>query len=155
MTSRWLALAAFALFTFSCSSAPVGPNVMTAPHSAQEVAAEIERTKQVTPLPPGAAWKAISLDPDSGYGDYAGASMIEFQAMCAWLIEAREATAAGDAARTATAVAVLQRIPTWRSFSDPELMDEGGRTLIRNNIRDAQAGNFHNVNQFVQANCTG
>lgn len=125
---------------------------MTAPMTVEQVRAEIEATKGRMRLPEGAAWKHIELSAGS-YGQYAGAQMIEWQAMCAWFQEARAAKTAGDQAGFSAALAVVDQVPTWRSFSDPTLLDDTGRTLIREGARAARRGDFTTIGPFLEANC--
>jgi hypothetical protein len=156
-TVRWpLRVAAIAALAVACSSGPIStdPNAMTAPQTAAEVEVEIEHAKAVTPLPPGATWRPIELDPHGSYGIYSGASMIEFQAMCAWFAEARAASQVADIERLTKARSIVSEIPTWRSFSDPSQIDDYGRRLIRESVSAVLAGNFGAVAQFMLANCS-
>lgn len=134
--------------------APAGPDVMTAPMNAEQAAAEIDQVKSVTPLPNGAVWRAIKLDPEGQYGPYWGGSLIEFQALCAWFAEAQVARAEGDGDREEAARAVVRTIPTWRSFSDPVIMDAESQALIRSKVDAVLAGSFHEVLEFMVGNCT-
>ena len=121
--------------------------------TAKQVAAEIEHAKQVTPLPPGAAWRSITLDPNGSYGPYSGGSMIEWQAMCAWFAETEAAAAAGDEQRLARADAVTATIPSWRAFADPALLDDNGRVLIHQMTAAAAARAFATMASFMAGNC--
>jgi hypothetical protein len=149
-------LLALSLVVIACSGAtPVlpGHDVMTAPMTADAVRAEIERVEASTPLPSGATWRQITLDSAGAYGPYAGGSLVEWQALCSWLLEATAASEVGDAARTATAMAVLETVPGWRAFADPEMGDEGFRRTIRKAVDDALRGRTDAVTTFSKANC--
>jgi hypothetical protein len=133
----------------------IAPGQGTVLLNAEQHALEIAHAKQTTPLPPGAAWRETApIDPNAGYEVYDGASMIEFQAMCAWLVEARNASLSGDPARLVRARAVLRHIPTWRSFSDPELGDRNFRDLIEQNVNYAIEGNFEKLAAFLDGPCS-
>jgi hypothetical protein len=155
--SHGLALAAV-LFVVACSL-PLArpdspdPNVMTAAMSADEVRAEVARVMRETPLPPGAAWTPVFVDQSAWYGPYGGGSMIEFQALCAWLREAADATKMKDPERLAAADAVLAEIPSWRTFSDPALMDTGSRAFVVSLVDDARKREFAAVGRYLAANC--
>ena len=159
-TSRWLALATV-LVVSACAPPPpqapqpaqVDPNVMTAPMSAAQTRAEFERVKSETPMPPGAGWKPVIVD-DGWYGEWGGGSMVEFQALCAWLREAGDATADKDAERIAAADAVLAEIPSWRTFSDPARMDPTSRAFVRQLVEAASRGEFEAVGPYLVANCS-
>ena len=120
----------------------------------EQVQAEIEATKARTPLPEGAVWRAIELG-SGGYEAYYGGSVVEFQAMCAWLLDARAAEGAGDQARSGEAVAVLRQIPGWRLFTDPAQFDESSRKMLLDGIEAAVAGNFAPLDPFIRGNCLG
>lgn len=154
--SRSILLAA-ALLVGGCSSfslsAPAGdPDAMTAPISAAETRAEVARAMLDTPLPPGAAWKPVVVD-DGWYGVWGGGSMIEFQALCAWLQEAIDAARADDAERLAAVDAMLVQIPSWRTFEDPALMDSVSRGMVRDLLADAARRDFGAVEGYLSANC--
>lgn len=122
--------------------------------TAEQHALEIAQAKQRTPLPPGAGWRDLApLDPNAGYEPHDGASMIEFQAMCAWLLEARDASTAGDGERLGRARGVILGIPGWRSFSDPELGDRDFRALIQENVDYALTGNYPKLAPFLDGPC--
>ncbi len=141
---------------FSCAEPPQNdPNRMTAPMTAAEVAREIELTKAVTPLPPGASWKPINLDPVAQYGPLSGQAMVEFQALCAWLIEAAAARDAGDQAALRDARAVLGTVSNWRSFSDPGTTARDTRDLVLRVVRSAQGDDPTDAESFTKANCAG
>jgi hypothetical protein len=150
---RSLALTATVLVA-ACSAQPsqVDPDAMTAPMTAVEIRAEVARAMGDTPLPPGAGWKPVVVD-EGWYGEWSGGSMIEFQALCAWLGETVSASAANDAARLAAADVVLARIPTWRTFEDPALMDETSRSFVLGLIDDAERREFDAVGPYLLANC--
>jgi len=121
--------------------------------SADEVRAEMARVRAVTPLPSGAGWLAVELDPDATYGSYAGGSMVEFQALCAWLIAATQAAAKADEAAYAAVVTVVEDIPSWRSFSDPTLSDAAFRIKVDSLAIDVADRELRAVGQFIGANC--
>jgi len=150
---RSLALTA-AVLVGACSSQPpqVDPDAMTAPVPAIEIRAEVARAMLDTPLPPGAGWKPVVVD-EGWYGEWSGGSMIEFQALCAWLGEAVEASGAKDDGRLAAVDAVLARIPTWRTFEDPALMDDTSRAFVLGLIDDAAHRDFDAVGPYLLANC--
>ena len=163
LTSRWLALAA-ALVLGACSPEPPGPpqggqpaqgdpNVMTAPMSAAQTRLEFERVKGETPMPAGVGWKPVNID-EGWYGEWGGGSMVEFQALCAWLREAADASTANDADRVAAADAVLAEIPSWRTFSDPARMDPTSRAFVRQLVDAAARGDFDAVGPYLLANCS-
>ena len=151
--SRSIALT-LAVLVAACSPQPtqIDPDAMTAPMTAIEVRAEVARSMRDTPLPPGAGWKPVVVD-DGWYGVWSGGSMIEFQALCAWLGEAVDASGANDGARLAAVDAVLTRIPTWRTFEDPALMDDTSRASVLSLIDDAAHRDFHDVGPYLLANC--
>jgi hypothetical protein len=165
-TSRWLALAT-ALVVGACSVQPTQPPgppaagspdeadpiVMTAPMSAAQTRAEFERVKGQTPLPAGVGWKPVIID-EGWYGEWGGGSMVEFQALCAWLREAVDATTDKDADRFAAADTVLAAIPTWRTFSDPARMDPTSRAFVRQLVDSAARGEFDAVGPYLAANCS-
>jgi hypothetical protein len=162
-TSRRLALVA-ALVVAACSPQPPGspqpgqpaqadPAAMTAPMTAAQTRAEFERVKSETPMPLGAGWKPVIID-DGWYGEWGGGSMVEFQALCAWLREAVDATTDHDADRVAAADAVLAEIPSWRTFSDPDRMDPTSRAFVRQLVDDAARGEFEAVGPYLLANCS-
>ena len=144
-------LALLVAATAACSGeAPaetLGPNALM---TAEQVRAEIETTKARTPLPEGAVWRAIELGPGT-YEAYAGGSMVEFQALCAWLLEARDAKA--DRARFGKAVTVLRQIRGWRIFTDPKQLDDTSRTFLSQGIEAAIGGNFAPINPYIAGNC--
>jgi hypothetical protein len=155
---RLVALGLAALLVGGClSSEPrqVDPNQMTAPMTADQIAREIEQAKARTPMPIGARWMPIALDPTGVYGVYGGASMVEFQAACAWFSEAIAADAASDEARFDAATAVIVTIPSWRTFADPALSDATLRSNIGSLVRSAASKSFENVDRFLAANCRG
>ena len=155
-TSRCLALAV-AVLVSACSS-PLTPtpqpdsNAMTAEVSASETRAEFERVKGETPLPVGAGWQPVIID-DGWYGPWGGGSMVEFQALCAWLREAADAAQQNDAERKATADEVLADIPSWRTFSDPALMDPTSRAFVLGLLDHARRREFGEVGRYLAANC--
>ena len=120
--------------------------------SVEQVRAEIEVTKARIPLPEGAVWRNVELNQGT-YEAYAGGSMIEGQALCIWLLEARDAQANVDRARLATARAMLRQIPTWRLFTDPHLWEAESRVVILDGIEAAAEGNFGPINEFMEGNC--
>ncbi len=138
----------------ACSSQPpqVHPDAMTAPMTAAETRAEVGRVMRDTPLPPGAGWKRVVVD-DGWYGVWSGGSMIEFQALCAWLSEAVSASSATDAGRLAAVDATLAKMPAWRTFEEPALMDGTSRAFVLGLIDDATRRDFDAVRQYLQANC--
>lgn len=155
--SRGLALAVL-LATAACSSPPaqpeqLDPNEMTAPVSAADTRAEFERVKSETPLPQSAGWKPVVIE-DGWYGEWGGGSMVEFQALCAWLLEVADATKVDDAERMARANAVLAEIPTWRTFSDPARMDPTSRAFVVDLIARARKHEFGPVGSYLAANCS-
>jgi hypothetical protein len=119
----------------------------------EQVRAEIEATKARFPLPEGAAWRAIELGPGTYEGPYAGGSMIEFQATCIWLLEARDAKVQNDQARFARAATILRQIPTWRLFTDPALFEAESRATILDGIDRAASGFFEAITPFLEGNC--
>jgi hypothetical protein len=162
-TSRAFALAA-ALFVCACSPQRTGPPqpgqpaqadpaAMTAPMTAAQTRAEFERVKSETPMPPGAGWKPVIID-EGWYGEWGGGSMVEFQALCAWLREAGDATSDKDADRIAAADVVLAEIPSWRTFSDPARMDPTSRAFVRQLVEAAAHGDFDPVGPYLLANCS-
>jgi hypothetical protein len=162
-TSRCLALAT-ALVLSACSPQPpqppqaghpaqVDPDVMTAPMSAAQTRAEFERVKGETPMPAGVGWKPVIID-EGWYGEWGGGSMVEFQALCAWLREAVDAATDDDAERVAAADAVLAGIPSWRTFSDPARMDPTSRAFVRQLVDSAGRGEFGAVGPYLVANCS-
>jgi hypothetical protein len=124
---------------------------MTAPLSADDVRAEFDQVRATMALPPGAQWSRIVLDDSGAYGPYSGGSMVEWQALCAWVQEAVEAH--GDQERQAAAADVLAEAPEWRAFSDPVLADASVGDVVRKAIADAMAGRVDAVIEFSQANC--
>lgn len=155
--SRGLVLVASLLFV-ACSPqlaqpGQLDPNEMTAPVSAADTRAEFERVKGETPLPHRAGWKPVVIE-DGWYGEWGGGSMVEFQALCAWLLEAADATKVDDAARIAAADAVLAEIPSWRTFSDPARMDPTSRAFVVGLIADARKQEFAPVGSYLSANCS-
>ena len=161
--SRRIALAA-ALVVGGCSPQPPGPpqadqpaqgdsDVMTAPMSAAQTRAEFERVKGETPMPAGVGWKPVIID-EGWYGEWGGGSMVEFQALCAWLREAADASTADDADRVAAADVVLGEIPSWRTFSDPARMDPTSRAFVRQLVDSAARGEFGGVGAYLAANCS-
>jgi len=126
---------------------------MTAPMRAADVAREIEVAQAVTPLPRGAAWKPIELDPNGSYGELSGLSMVEFQALCAWLIEANAASASNDVERLRDARSILGTVPSWRSFSDPVMTVPDFRALILRVVRSAASDDTADAESFTAANC--
>ena len=152
-----LALAAVLLTTacsFQLAQPPqLDPNVMTAPISAMDTRAEFERVKGETPLPAGAGWTPVTID-DGWYGEWGGGSMVEFQALCAWLREAADATKVDDAERMAVADAVLAEIPSWRTFSEPARMDATSRAFVLALIDHARKHEFAPVGSYLAANCS-
>lgn len=156
--SRSAGLAA-ALLVAACSL-PSGqplqgdPDFMTAPMSATEVRAELERVMSETPLPPGAGWTPVFIDQSASYGSYGGGTMIEFQALCAWLLEAADATQVNDPERLAAVDTVLAEIPSWRTFSDPALMDDTSRAMVLALLDDAGRREFEAVGRYLVANCS-
>ncbi len=159
--SRGLAFAlATAVVVAACSTfAPpeslqsVDPEAMTAPMPGAEVRAEVERAMRDTPLPSGAVWTPVDVDPNAWYGAWGGGSMIEFQALCAWLREAADATKVNDPERLATVAEMLTRIASWRTFSDPALMDTTSRAFIQELLADARRHEFAAVGHYLAANC--
>jgi hypothetical protein len=159
-TSRWLALAT-ALVVGACSPQPppagrpaqVDPDVMTAPMSAAQTRAEFERVKGETPMPAGVGWKPVIID-EGSYGEWGGGSMVEFQALCAWLREAADASTADDPDRIAAADKVLAEIPSWRTFSEPARMDPTSRAFVRQLVDSAAQGDFDAVGRYLVANCS-
>ena len=154
--SRRLALAAVLLVS-ACSSTLAqpeqhDPNAMTAEVSASETRAEFERVKGETPLPAAAGWKPVIID-DGWYGQWGGGSMVEFQALCAWFREAADASRENDAGRLATADEVLADIPSWRTFSDPALMDRTSRAFVLRLVDHARRREFVEVRRYLTANC--
>ena len=145
-------MAVVILAVVGCSQA-APPGAMTAPLNAQQYAAEIEQAKQRTPLPPGVGWQDPPIDPNASYGVYAGASIIEFQAMCRWFVEARAASGAEYQPRLTRANDVIRKIPTWRSFSDPALNGVEFRALIQQTVQAVLVGDYASAAQFIQANC--
>jgi hypothetical protein len=155
--SPWLGLAA-ALLVAACSSQlaqpdQADPNVMTAPVPAIQTRAEFERVKGETPLPAGAGWRPVVID-DGWYGEWGGGSMVEFQALCAWLREAADATKVNDAERMAAADAVLADVPSWRTFSDPALMDRTSRAFVVGLVEHARQREFGAIGPYLAANCS-
>ena len=155
--SPWLGVAA-ALLVAACSSQlaqpeQTDPNEMTAPASAIQTRAEFERVKAETPMPAGAGWKPVVIV-DGWYGEWGGGSMVEFQALCAWLREAADATKVNDAERMAAADAVLADIPSWRTFSDPALMDPTSRAFVVGLVDHARQREFAAVGSYLAANCS-
>jgi hypothetical protein len=139
----------------ACSTDPVqvDPNVMTAPLSAAEHAAEIEQAMTVTPLPDGVNWRRIEIDQDGSYGVYGGAAMIEFQAACAWFAESLEAEDADDPERVAAAREMARQIPTWRAFSDAAFADQSLQDLMANVVDAVLASQRQPVIRFLTSNC--
>jgi hypothetical protein len=156
---RGLVLAAAAVLLASACSLPLAqpeqldPNEMTAPVSAADTRAEFERVKGETPLPHSAGWKPVVIE-EGWYGEWGGGSMVEFQALCAWLREAADATKLDDAERIAAADAVLAEIPSWRTFSDPARMDPTSRTFVVDLIAHARKHDFAPVGSYLAANCS-
>lgn len=126
---------------------------MTAPMSASEVEAEVARVRLVTPLPPGAAWTPLQIDDRGSYGPYAGGSLVEWQAFCAWVRERIDAEEAAQPERAGHAVAVLTRARSWRTFSDPSLAPDSTQELIALVVDDAVTGQIDALTAFVKANC--
>jgi hypothetical protein len=154
--SRGLIVAA--LFVATACSLPLAepqqldPNEMTAPVSARDTRAEFERVKGETPLPAGAGWKPVIIE-DGWYGEWGGGSMVEFQALCAWLREAADATKEDDAERMADADAVLADIPSWQTFSDPARMDPTSRAFVADLVAHARQHEFGAVGSYLASNC--
>jgi hypothetical protein len=153
MRSVAVILLATAMVVACVDRASGDPNRMTAPMRAADVAREIELAQEVTPLPQGAAWKSIELDPNASYGELSGLSMIEFQALCAWLIEANAAAASNDVERLADAGSILVTVPTWRSFSDPVTTVPDFRALIVRVVRSAASDDPRDAQSFTASNC--
>ena len=130
------------------------PNAMTAPMSAEDVAREIDVARASTPLPAGADWKVVELDPTAAYGPLSGLSIVEFQALCAWLAEAQAAFASGDDVALSNARGVIATIPGWRSFSDPTVTVPDFRSTIGRIVDAALHDDVRTVEQFQRANCT-
>jgi hypothetical protein len=134
--------------------AQVGPDFMTAPMSAAEVRVELERVMSETPLPRGAGWTSVVVEPSGPYGAYGGGAMVEFQALCAWLLEAAEAAQVNDLERLTAVDAVLADVPSWRTFSDPILMDETSRAMVLALLQDAERRDFGSIEGYLSANCS-
>jgi hypothetical protein len=126
---------------------------MTVPMSANEVEAEVARVRLVTPLPPGAAWTPLQIDDRGSYGPYAGGSLVEWQAFCAWVRERIDAQGATQQERASQAVAVLMRARSWRTFSDPSLAPGSTQELIGHVVDDATTGRINALRDFSKANC--
>ncbi len=139
----------------ACSAEPrqTNANAMHAPLNAGQVAEEIEASKAVTPLPPGASWRSIDLDPSATYGELSGLSFVEFQAACRWFEAAIAAHAAGDAEALGDARAVIGTIPRWRSFSDPTATVPDFRAHIAHLSAAALSDDLRDVVAFRAANC--
>jgi hypothetical protein len=153
VTRTILGLTLAGLVVGCASDPPPGPDTMTAPMTAAQARAEFEATKVKHALPDGAEWTRVEFT-EGTYGPYAGAQLIEWQAMCAWFLEARAAKLEGDQARFGAALTVLEDVPSWRSFSDAKLLDETGRAIIREGVEAAFEGDFAGIGPFLQANCT-
>lgn len=124
-----------------------------APLSAQQVAAEIEHTKAVTPLPPGATWQQVDLPPADSYGEGSGRSQIEFQALCRWL-ETAMATRREDPLRSHVEV-VLAGIPSWRTFSNRDKGDGTMQSMIQHLVDAAISDESTAPERFITVNCAG
>jgi hypothetical protein len=98
----------------------------------EEFQAELDAAMAEVPLPVGRAWPDLpSLNtrqpddcsderPENCVGAYSrdgGRSTVELVAICIWLDEWVDATAAQDAARAAAAADEISRIPTWPSWN--------------------------------------
>lgn len=154
MTARTLLALSFVAVACSIATpAMPGRNVMTAPMTADQVRAEIERVETTSPLPSGASWRQTPLDTSGAYGPYAGGSLVEWQAFCSWLLESTTAIEGGDTTRAAAAAAVLRDVPSWRAFADPQMGDEGFRRIVRKAVDDAIASDIDAVTTFSKANC--
>lgn len=138
-----------------CSPPVVQPDTMTTPMSAADVRIEIARVRTTTPFPEAASWEEVELDDGASYGPYAGGSMVEWQALCAWLLEARAAIARDDPQDFGDAAAVLRGIPQWRTFADPVLAAGNTQAIIRDIVDAATAGETAPVDAFTEANCKG
>lgn len=107
-----------------------------------------------TPLPSSAGWTPVFFEQSASYGLYGGGAPIEFQALCAWLLEAADAAKANDAERLAAVDAILADIPSWRTFSDPAVMDPTSRAMVLALLDDARRREFGAAGRYLAANCS-
>ncbi len=153
--SRLVCVVAAVAALGACTGQPAqrDPDVMTAPLDVRAVADEIAAAKVTTPMPPGATFAPIKLDPAGTYGRGSGRSMVEFQAACAWFDMAVHAQAPGDAETSGRAMTIVAAIPSWWTFSDSTAADHTLRALVGEVVASAQAGDTAPMARFVQLNC--
>jgi hypothetical protein len=135
---------ALVLMTTGCGKSDSGLK------NADDAKAEIQAAQSEFPLPPGASYQPIDLDPAGAYQAGSGRQMIEYQAMCAWNKFWVRAMADGDSTAISTAERMADAIRTWDFY-------RSGSSAFRSHIdamQDAaRLGDPSQLKQEIELNC--
>jgi hypothetical protein len=116
---------------------------------------EIEAAKAVTPIPPGYTWPASLRAKDNvAYSRGGGYMQVEYVAFCMWQVDWLDARQANDIRRQASDREVIQRYPTWQSYTGP-FADQSYRDLMDQVIAAVGRNDPAPVTSNVALNCRG
>ena len=124
-----------------------------------EFQAELDAAMAAVPLPAGRTWPDLpslhAHQPGVGAYSRGGArGTVELIAVCVWLDELVDASAAQDAPRAAAAAAEIGRIPSWPSWNSV-FWDQSVRDGLRPIIDSVAAGRVDAAQAEVSsANCS-
>lgn len=116
----------------------------------EEVRTEMSQAQSVTPLPPGATWRPIYVNPDAQHETGSGENMVQFQAMCQWYGYWAAAISSGDTAKMAVADAAVAKFPTWHTYASS---DTSFRQFLDQIAQRARLGDGSGLQQMIKNNC--
>jgi hypothetical protein len=138
------AMVAVTMAIAACGGPPAGYG------GAQDVQHEIDAAKATTPLPPGAAFSPIKLDPSGTYQSGSGTNMIQFQAVCAWFGYWASAIASSDAQANDRSSKMADEIRTWSTY---RTSDSSLRSYWDSIIDQARLGDAGGLVEMIKNNC--
>lgn len=130
--------------------------------SADDVRSSFATVRDTVPLPPGATWHGLNLDPDAVYAgntDRTGLMMALDQAQCAWVGYWDDADRSGDAGAATEGVRGMRELRGLMPVHHPgDSEDAGGFDASSLDAWDAlvasaAAGDSTLARQYLRANC--
>lgn len=122
-----------------------------------DIPAEIERTRKLTPLPPGETWDPVNYGPDGPDGTVyevgVFTNQLQFQAQCKWYAYWRDGHNRGDGSQTTIAIEGISQIPDWWMYR--EGIDDESRRRTDQILAGVERGDPTALDAYVSANCGG